>query len=301
LATLLLCRNIPRKAKADRSDFTTFGKNDRTCSRSINTSMLKNKIKIWATTIVAVMGWNIISPFIFFWISGILYRVGLSPLIVEPILIMLPVVLFLEVFIKLLLIPSLPHLKFIPARPESFRNLNKNRLDVYTAELEALGFVHLTDYTIPSLQGMARLFAHPQEYCFAEIGQVNSLPMFCSISCQLENQWILATTNSRFSATGYAFLRQPRNLVKQVNSDSTDVLLQSLLEWRDQVSTDLNLGIIQDVEEKTYFDIQTRNRSNQRSSFLTSSITVKLVEMLKFSLHPKSEWLGDYTMLKLRL
>jgi len=63
----------------------------------------------------------------------------------------------------------MPPLKFVSTQAELWQNLNQNELIRYTSELEQLGFVHLTDYTSPSTQGMARLCAHPQKFCFAEV------------------------------------------------------------------------------------------------------------------------------------
>jgi len=123
--------------------------------------------------------------------------------------------------------------------------------------------------------------------------------MFCSISCHLEKQWLLAVVNtSSLSAVSYAFVRQPRNLVKQVMNPSAKLLLQSLLNWREQVASDLDLELMQDVKAETYFEKGRSTRIEQRHSLLRQSIIWGLLEMLLFSLSPKSEWLGDYSKCK---
>lgn len=155
----------------------------------------------------------------------------------------------------------------------------------YTSELEQLGFIHLIDYTSPSIQDMARLFAHPQKYYFAEVGQLSSLPMFCSISCRLEQHWLLAVTKNsatKLDPIWYAFLRQPRALVKRIENAPASVLLESLAEWQQQISIDLKVKIISDITVEAYFESQRQQRMQKRKLLIRKSITWGLIETLYF-------------------
>ncbi|HBE21306.1 MAG TPA: hypothetical protein DEG17_04570 [Cyanobacteria bacterium UBA11149] len=240
--------------------------------------MTKNKIVTWTAIIIVFIIWNLFRDSVSFWIYLSLTKIGLPMPIIQLILVVLPPILLLEIIIKLLFWQiAMPPLKFVSTQAESWQNLNQYELACYTSILEELGFVQLTDYTSPSIPGMARLFAHPQRFCFAEVGQVNKLPMFCSISCHLEKDWLLAVTNMSFDrilyAISYAFMRQPRNLVKRFENESVNLLLQSLLDWRTEVSSDLGLELIQDMRAETYFEKERNKRIEQRRSLLRKSIT----------------------------
>lgn len=266
--------------------------------------MSKNKLITWTAFITVFIIWNFRGHSISSLIYLSLTKIGFPVPIVHSILLVLPLILLLEIVTKLLFLQAMSPLKFVSTQPELWPNLNQDELTHYTSELEQLGFLHLTDYTSPSIQGMARLFAHPQRFCFAEVGQVGNLPMFCSISCRLEKQWVLGVTNissnPNLSAISYAFLRQPHNLVKRFENASANLLLQSLLDWREQVSSDLGLELVQDVKAETYFEIERSKRIKQRRFLLRKSIIWGLLEMLWFSLNPKSEWLGDYSKFKVK-
>ncbi|MDJ0703880.1 MAG: hypothetical protein QNJ46_11425 [Leptolyngbyaceae cyanobacterium MO_188.B28] len=255
------------------------------------------------TTYVA---WNFLGHRVSSLIHLTLTSIGFPAPLIQLILFALPLILLLEVVVKLLLFQmGITPVKFVSTQPESWPNLDKDELIRYTFELEQLGFAQLTDFTgISSSQGMSRLFSHPQKFCLAEVGQVDNFPMFCSIFCYLEEDWFLAVTNMfpkpSLSAISYAFLRRPRNLHKQFENASVNSLLQSLLVWREEVMNDLDLRLIQDVKAETYFEKQRNDRIAQRRSLLRKSITLTLLEVLWFYLNPRSEWLGDYSKLKVK-
>ena len=212
-------------------------------------------------------------------------------------------IVLLEIVLKFLFWQALPPLKFVSTSPEQHEPfLNREILEHYTIELEELGFVQLMDYTSPSMQGMARLFAHPKELCFVEIGQVKTVPMFCSISSDLQNNWTLAVTNLPFqtlsSAIRYAFFRQPKTLVQHFDNASASFLLASLISWRQEVSEELGINPIADMTAETYLEKERSKRIQTRHFLLSQSITLGLLRMGWFSLNPTAEWLGDYPKFK---
>jgi hypothetical protein len=264
--------------------------------------LLKNKLITWTATIAVFTVWTLYSPVLFILINLILTGIGLPFPIVHLILMILPQILLLEIVIKLLFILLVfPPLRFIPTQADLWPQIDRYALTGYTSELEQLGFTQVIDYALPGTNGMARLFAHPQNFCFAEVFQVNNLPMRCSISSRLSNNWQLGVVNlSTHSAISVAFLQQPRKLVRLIDNASGNLLLRSILDWREEVSSELGVELIRDISGDTYFEQQRRNRTETKRLMYGKSITWGLMKMLWFSLNPKSEWLGDYSKFRVR-
>jgi hypothetical protein len=266
--------------------------------------MSRNQTRIitFFVVIAANILWSTIGISISNWIYLNLTKIGIPSPIIQLILLILPLLFLLEVVIKILFVQlAVPPLKFISTQPDLWPHLDRDELDRYTFELEKLGFVRLTDYTAPSIQGMARLFGHPQSFCFAEVGHVKSLPIFCTISCQMENNWSLAAVNNpSLSPISYAFFRQPRKLIKRFDNIQVNLLFKSILEWRDRVAKDLSIEIIQDVSSEAYFEKERINRIDRRNNLIRKSVILSLIEMFLFSLNPQPEWLGDYSKLKVK-
>jgi hypothetical protein len=262
----------------------------------------QTRIIAFSVIIAANILWSTVGISISNWLYLTLTKIGFPSPIVQLILLVLPLIFLFEIVIKILFVQqaAIP-LKFIPTQPEVWTHLDRDELDRYTFELEKLGFVQLTDYTAPSIQGMARLFGHPQEFCFAEVGHVKSLPIFCTISCQLENNWSLAVVNNpSLSPISYAFFRQPRKLIKRFDNIQVNLLFKSILEWRDRVEGHLSIEVIKDIRSEAYFEKEHRNRIDRRNNLIRKSVILSLIEMFLFSLNPQSEWLGDYSKLKVK-
>jgi len=240
-------------------------------------------------------------------LSLLIYSAFGAPWWLDRIIIfVLPWAFLMEVFAKLLMLSALKkgNGDVIPTEVSSWKKLNRQKLDRYTEELQSLGFVHLMDYTYTSssFDGMVRLFSHPKEFCFAEIGQVGDLPMFCSISCCLEQRWHIGVTNTpKSSATsiiGFVFFRHPRNLRKQLEIQSAEVLMKAFLAFCQQIQTDLNLEVIQQTTPEFYFEQERQFELQRRDSVARKSIIWSLFEILYFSFNSPSEWLGEYAKIK---
>lgn len=67
---------------------------------------------------------------------------------------------------------------------------------------------------------MIRVFIHPQQMCFAEVGQLQEQQIFCALSSSLDSNWSVAVTNltttPKIHATAYAFLRLPRRIIRRL-------------------------------------------------------------------------------------
>lgn len=106
-----------------------------------------------------------------FWLHQI---TGIPVLFIRLIVLVLPLILWFEVVIKILFLNIIRPLKFTPIEINSdtdIANTDVVQLNYYDFELKRLGFIKLTDYTAPSIPGVARLFAHPKYHCFAEVGR----------------------------------------------------------------------------------------------------------------------------------
>lgn len=267
--------------------------------------MQKAKIFGWAKVGISFafiywyFGWTFLSWSLYDWVAfGRAFFIQLPSMLVS----MIPAILFFEVFLKGVLLQSVPPLKIIPAEPEFWLSSSLSELSIYTSQLEQLGFVPLTDYTTlmskKTQRPIVRLFANPHERCFAEVGVVGNLPMFCTISSHLENGWTLGVTNAKASnvlnSTWYAFLRLPNRLGKCVEGEPIESLFRTFLDWRGEILQDLNLEPIQKVNAEVYFKKEQEVRAHQRSALLRKSVFWSFIEMISFSQNPKTEWLGAY-------
>ncbi len=260
-----------------------------------------NSLLKWGVIIGSFLIWRIISPLLYV----VLLSLGLPQFAIGPILGIVHLVFIMEIVFRILFHQVLHPLKYVPTNLDTWPQQHKDDLARYTTKLEKLGFIKLMDYTAPSINGGARLLGHPEHCCFAEIGQVSSSPVFCNFSTLLENRWALRITNMPSqrlaSAVGYAFLRLPQVLGKRREQTTTvEVLFQSLLEWRQQVSNNLDIKVIQETTAEIYLNADQQNRSNQRTSLNRKSMVWSLMEMIWFCFNPQSAWLGDYEKLRRR-
>jgi hypothetical protein len=219
---------------------------------------------------------------------------------------LLPLILLVEVVTRFLLLHSIPdNVVCQPVDADALLGVDRDALTAYTKQLEAIGFTPLMDYQIAeSSIGVARLFAHAEYYCFAEVSEfIGRTSVSCLIASVLEQNWRLGTTNrskNLVSAIAYAFFRQPRNLGTYESGVEPPQLLQSHLALRQQMMTDLHLQLLPDLSVQSFFDLSQRGRTQQKQALWRKSILVCLVEMLLFSLNPKDEWLGEYAGLAAR-
>lgn len=263
--------------------------------------MLKNRLITWAVFIAAFIAWDFLSRPIIAWVYLSLSQLGLPIFIIQEILF----ILALEIVVKFFVwsVHASSPAKFVPTEIESWQHLDREKLARYTAELEQLGFIQLTDFTLQSTQMVVRLFVHPQKFCFAEVIHARGSSMLCSLVCYLEQHWSLTTIKRLFpptftSAISYAFLQEPRTLLKEVRNTPVSLLFQSLLDWREQASKDLGVEPIQDIRAEVFFERERSERRKKIRYMLSQSMTWMTLKMVWFLLRPRSEWLGDYAKFK---
>ena len=95
------------------------------------------------------------------------------------------------------------------------------------------------------------------------------------------------------------FVKERRTYTKRL---ATKILEEVLADDLSGVARKgvVNVASLEDVSVESYFDIQCRKRLAQRRNMLRKSITWGLIEMLLFTINPKSDWQGDYSKFKVR-
>ncbi|MDX2212184.1 MAG: hypothetical protein SFY66_02735 [Oculatellaceae cyanobacterium bins.114] len=205
--------------------------------------------------------------------------------------------------IKQKLMRSLPdQLDFQPVTPNDFAfQLDVAVLEQQTKELEALGFVHLQDYALQPTSGLARCFAHPQHYCFAEVGQIfgadgkmiNANPVILS---NLSQNWTLAhVRGDLISSSSISLLwRNPQNVGIYHPNTSLEDLLQIHVKFRQKMVNDLAITVMTDVSWDAYKAGQQQAASDRKHRFQRRSLLIGMVKATLFELNPTLEWLGNY-------
>ena len=273
---------------------------------------MRNRVPIWLSVFGAVFFWNIfLAPMLTIWLRV----AGLSPGLIQLLLFLLFLLLLLEVMGKILIVQAVSQpLQLVPMQRDAcegdewgdeWDGCDRAALTQNTAAFKQLGFVQLQDFTTPAIKGGARLMAHPQLHCFVEIGQVQRLPMFCTLGGVLERHWDLNVTNTpakgKLDAISYAFLRHPQVLTKRFPGAAPEELLQAFLDWRQQVTAELNIQPVPFSTAEDYFAMMQRRQRSRQQALWRKSIIWGLVEAVAFCLNPRSEWLGNYAKAKQRL
>jgi hypothetical protein len=222
--------------------------------------------------------------------------------------IILPFIIFFEIFIKILFILNISSkLKIVPTQLEARSQLDIKTFNYYTNALEYLGFIKIHDLEVLSEYSVifTRLFSHPKHLCFAEVMQAPGRSLvFCAIESALEQEWSVSfRDNSSNQAILFAFLRRPRRIIFVKQGVAPKELLRLHLKFRQEIMRDLSLQLLTDISIEAYFEQSQISRTRQRKSLRRKSVIIGLVEMGLFSLKSevqKSQWLGDYTRLAAR-
>lgn len=205
--------------------------------------------------------------------------------------------------IKQKLMRSLPdQLDLRPVTPDDFAfQLDQTALDQQTRELESLGFIHLKDYALQPLSGLARCFAHPQHYCFAEIGQIfdadgKMIVANPVIISGLSQDWVLAHVQGTLTPSSSLSLlwRNPKNVGIYHPDVSLSDLLQIHLRFRQKMIADLGLVVLTDVSWDAYAEGQQKAAGDRKQALRQRNLLIGMIKVTRFELNPTLEWLGDY-------
>ncbi len=252
------------------------------------------------------------------------------------IVLLLFAVLFLH-FLKVQLVQAIAlDLRCIEADAEEFPALDTKSLQRYTAAFESIGFVQTMDYSVtaestPVQPAFARLLAHHEHHCLAEINQFfppgrQPAPPRCLVMSFMEEDsaapaqaasslpesklpppipevpgdaknefdesWSLTMTDREPEGLLY-LLRRPRSLVIRDPEATPAQLLHAHLERRRHIVRQLGLHVATDVTPATFFARCLRINREQRRILERKNIFVGLIEAV-FIGRKNYEWLGDY-------
>jgi hypothetical protein len=228
----------------------------------------------------------------------------------------LPIILGLIIGLSLLLFPLFwwlsdvksQLLKAFPdtwepqtALVEDYPQLNLDLLLIQTSTLESLGFVQLMDWKAEPGNGFVRCFAHPQQYCFAEIGQFfnatgESTYSNCTIFSLLEQDWIIGEINREIrSGDGFSYIcRYPKEIRTYSPNLNLDELLQTHLRLREKILVDLGISLLTDVSWSAFYNFQKTFVIRFKQTLKRKNLLLAMFEATLFERNPKSQWLGDY-------
>ena len=221
-----------------------------------------------------------------------LYWVGIPIEVLPLIWRILNVIVPLEICLRAIILQiSLTPLDVIPTDMGAWEHVEKERLHEYEESQVALGFAKLLDYSIPnSTKSAARLFFHPSYQCFAEVGQVDGLPIFCSLSSCLENDYVVGVTDKKpnriLDAMSCALFKLPTSIVKLANGSSVDKMLKIFLELREKSITRFNAKPVSLSNSDDYFMALKRERVRQRSVIARQSMTLKTIKVIAYLVFP---------------
>lgn len=194
--------------------------------------------------------------------------------------------------------------KFSQTNIGEFINLDHLKIEQYSFEIKALGFIRLGDYKedySESLQVFSRIFFHPKYKCFATIDQVFSinkepLPIALSISSYMEEGWSLSSTKAINPILSEQYIyRLPKRLWINYPENSVKEILDLHIIARNNILEKLRINML--VEEnslKQFLEINLKIaeefREKQQDRKLISLIKDRV--LLKF--FPKNKWLDNY-------
>lgn len=194
-------------------------------------------------------------------------------------------------------------LRTFAAEPREFDWLDLERLEQYSNQFTDLGFVKITDYKLdeeypPKGIGFARLFAHPEYFCFAEISQLLGLDkkpisMEYYIGSSFEKNWELTTTTRPLLGISFVW-RNPKKLWTYHPNTSPSELWQYHLQLREKMITDLQIEVYPEISWDFYCERVNKSFIERNQIWARKNLILGLIEVTLFEIKSPPQWLGDY-------
>jgi hypothetical protein len=191
-----------------------------------------------------------------------------------------------------------------PAEARSVPGIRHHELQQTSSEFERLGFVQSGDFTFSfneesEIRGFFRLFYHPSEHCFAEVGLTTkslknaSRGFLFVVTSSLEGEWAIGASNVRPTITSYLW-RLPRVLEIKKPEAPPEELFNCHLQLRRKVLQDLHLSVIEDSSIQNRFARGDSTRRHRKEALLNRDIIGDYPEAKRIREEGTWEWLGDY-------
>jgi hypothetical protein len=173
-----------------------------------------------------------------------------------------------------------------------------------TSILESLGFVELIDYDVKPGFGFARCFAHPEHYCFAEIGQAfketgEVIAQNFAFFSILQQDWVISEINREInSSDGIAYIwRHPQQIRRYHANIDVEKLFYSHLQFRQQILNDLDIDLSTDISWNAFKTQEQQATIFRKQAIRRKNLLMAMLEVTLFEIKPKSLWLGNYPKL----
>ncbi len=226
---------------------------------------------------------------------------GGIPAPIALVLVPLVPILLAGMLLKWGLVRAIPtEFGFQAVHPASYPKLNTEAFTRYNDALMGMGFVWVIDYTLTSgtvaLPAFARLLVHPVHHCFAEVNQAfpeagGLQPVRCVFGSLLQDGWSFGTTDRKPDGTTW-MLRRPKSLWSSCPAASPEVMLQSHLERRARIASQLGINPRTDLTFDTYFVHEQAEARDRVEVMKRRNIFVALGDALIFNLWRRYEWMG---------
>lgn len=195
-------------------------------------------------------------------------------------------------------------LEFGQAYPDQYPQLDRETFQQWTEQLQELGFQWASDYRPANAPaswppGIARLFVHPEQRCYAEVAQVfpaNGQPIgpWCAVLSYMEADWQLATSNVRHSDPATYLMRRPRSVWSRHPEAGVPELFRLHLERRQQIARDLGTQPAP-AAQAVYFEQQNRDSQARRAVVAGMTDAQLILEYREAQANTPTEWWGDYS------
>lgn len=189
--------------------------------------------------------------------------------------------------------------KYEPVDPASYETLDHDKLEKYSSELYALGFVHLADLQTGGganmpIRGFDRIMTHPENGCCATLGQMVFPPipgMACSIFSNLSDGYSHKVEDRDTTGAGWAH-RKPKELWHACPGAPPEELLRVHLEARERIIQQLGLEVYPIDSLSTYISEAEQAVKSARDNIARKNAFSIIIDQVAFKLKPKREWMG---------
>jgi hypothetical protein len=211
---------------------------------------------------------------------------------------MLPIFLVVlnEVVAKIAIFAVLSTKEHVSTSVREWPQIDHQKLEAYTEELEALGFKKLIDFKYENEEHMTRLFSKPDQSCFAEVAQLKNQPMGLNILTAWDEGWTLNVNNididPKTEGVGRVFLRRPGDISKNMPNASAKQMYTKFISMRDRVNSRMQIQPKRIKASKDYFAIIETRKAAQRKALLHKSMILAQIQLKFSSAKPSPDYFG---------
>lgn len=193
--------------------------------------------------------------------------------------------------------------KFSPSSIGDFVNLDNLKLQQYSFEIKALGFIRLGDYKIDYFENgevFSRIFFHPKYKCFALLRQPffskgRTFALFPQIISNFQGNWSLSSMQNVTNVLidKYIF-RLPKRLWINSSESTIKELLESHINFRNNMIKTLEINLLPETSLKEFFEVELKKHQETKELYKNHKLIYSLKDRVNFYFSSRDKWLGDY-------